>query len=153
MPPRLSIAALAMLALAAVAFWPGYLSRLATADQYTHAYAALGTCWPLLLVAQPLLINASLRPAHRLLGRIGVLVGVCFAVSGIPTAHRSVARMGVEQFAREGRFVSLPPRSRGRSAFLRFALVVVVVLLGFFAIPHRAPWLALTAWFRALPMT
>lgn len=230
MPLKLSLSALAMLGLAAIAFWPGYLSKLAIADRYTHAHAALGTCWLLLLVAQPLLIKASLRSSHRLLGRVGMLVGVCFFVSGILIAHRSVARMGAEQFAREGRFVylplamagifalalllavvwrhtpamhgrfmsatalplidplfarllffyapplpaealyqapafalsaavlvamlvSLPPKSRGRSAFLWFSLVVVGVLLGFFVIPYISTWLALTEWFRALPMT
>ena len=230
MPLRLSLSALALLALAAMAFWPGYLSKLAIADRYTHAHAALGTCWLLLLVAQPLLINATLRSSHRILGRIGLLVGASFFVSGILIAHRSVARMGVDQFAREGRFlylplamagifalalllavvwrrtpamharfmsatalplidplvarllffyapplpaealyqapafalatgllvamlVSLPAISRGRPSFLYFSLVVVVVLLGFFVVPHTPTWLAFAAWFRALPMT
>lgn len=230
MPQRLSLAALVMLALAAIAFWPGYLSKLARADWVTHTHAALGTCWLLLLAAQPLLIAASLRSSHRLLGRAGLLVGTGFFVSGILIAHRSVASMGVDQFAREGRFVylplamaglfalalllavvwrhspavhgrfmaatalplldpliarllfqyapplpaealyqvpafalsagllaamlaSLPPASRGRPALLHFSLVVVVVLLGYFVVPNTSTWLALTTWFRELPMT
>lgn len=108
MPIRLSLAALALLALAPFAFWPAYLSKPEAADAYTHAHAALGTCWLLLLFAQPLLIKASLRSPHRLLGRIGVLVGAAFVVSGVLLAHRSVARMGLEAFAREGSFVYLP---------------------------------------------
>lgn len=108
MPLRLSIAAVALLALVPFAFWPAYLSKLNAADAYTHAHAVLGTCWLLLLVAQPVLIRRSLRSAHRRVGRVGLLVGAAFFVSSLLIAHRSVARMGVEQFAREGRFVYLP---------------------------------------------
>ena len=108
MPIRLSLAALALLALAPLAFWPAYLSKLNAADPYTHAHAVLGTGWLLLLVAQPLLIRAKLRSSHRLLGRLGLFVGVGFVVSSLLMAHRSLARMSLEQFAREGRFVYLP---------------------------------------------
>lgn len=108
MPLRLSLAALVLLALAPVAFWPAYLSKPGAAEATTHAHAALGTGWLLLLVIQPLLIRASRRSAHRLLGRVGVLVGAAFFVSSLLIAHRSVARMSPEQFALEGRFVYLP---------------------------------------------
>lgn len=108
MPLRLSLTALVLLALSPLAFWPEYLSKLNVAGAYTHVHAVLGTCWLLLLVVQPLLIRASLRSAHRLLGRVGVFVGVAFSVSGFLIAHRSVARMSLDQFASEGRFVYLP---------------------------------------------
>lgn len=104
----LSFAAITLLALAPMAFWPAYLSRIGVADGYTHAHAVLGTGWLLLLVAQPLLINASRRWLHRLLGRFGLMVGVAFLGSSILMAHRSVARMADDQFAREGYFVYLP---------------------------------------------
>jgi hypothetical protein len=51
--------------------------------------------------------SPSLRASHRLLGRIGLLVGAAFLVSGLLDAHRSVVRMSLEQFTREGRFVYL----------------------------------------------
>jgi uncharacterized membrane protein len=107
-PLRLALSALALLVLAPLAFWPAYLSKLGAADAYTHAHAVLGTCWLLLLFVQPLLIKASYRSTHRLLGRVGVTVGVAFFISGLLLAHRSVARMSMEQFSREGRFVYLP---------------------------------------------
>lgn len=227
MPIRLALAALALLALAPFAFWPAYLSKLTAADGYTHAHAVLGTCWLLLLVAQPLLVHASLRTGHRLLGRIGVACGAAFFVSGLLIAQRSVARMSAEQFAREGRFVylplamaaifgvalllavrwrhaapvharfmaatalalldplfarllffhapplrwealyqapafglslaalaamlrSLPAGSPGRGAFGRFSAGAAAVLLGFFVVPHTAPWLAFATWLRTL---
>lgn len=195
-----------------------------------HVYAMLGTCWLLLLIAQPLLVRASLRAQHRLLGRIGVFVGAAFVVSAVLVAHRSVARMSLDQFTREGRFVylplamaaifaialllailwrrttplharfmaatsltlldpllarllyfhgprlpaewlyqvpaftlisvaivtmvaSLPATCRGRSVFESFSVVVGVLLLGFFFVPHTATWLSFTSWFRALPLT
>lgn len=124
MPLRLSLAAMALLALAVAAFWPGYLSKLGAANRYTHVHAALGTGWLLLLAAQPLLIRASLRSWHRRLGRIGVLAGAAFFVSGILVAHRSVARMDADEFAREGRFVYLP---LAMAAIFAGALVLAVV--------------------------
>ena len=124
MPLRLSLFALALLALAVAAFWPGYLSKLGAANRYTHVHAALGTGWLLLLVAQPLLIRASLRSWHRVLGRIGVLVGATFFVSGILVAHHSVARLDAEAFAREGVFVYLP---LAMAAIFAVALALAVV--------------------------
>lgn len=108
MATALPAAALPLLLLSVVAFWPAYLSQLRAAEGYTHVHAALGTAWMLLLVVQPVLVRKGLRPAHRVLGRIGVIVGIAFAVSGFLIAHRGVARMGAEQFAREGHFAYLP---------------------------------------------
>jgi pimeloyl-ACP methyl ester carboxylesterase len=81
-PIRLLLAALGLLALAPIAFWRAYLAKLNVADRYTHAHVALGTAWFVLLAAQPLLVPASLRSWHRLLGRIGLIVGAAFFVSG-----------------------------------------------------------------------
>lgn len=108
MPPRLTLVALALLILAPVAFWPGYVSRIGAADGHTHAHAALGTAWLVLLAVQPMLARTSRVGWHRRLGRWGVLVGVGFVVSSLLVAHRSLARMNAEQFANEGRFVYLP---------------------------------------------
>ena len=54
-----------LLALALGAFWPMYLSKpFAALDRYTHAHAAVGLAWMLLLVAQPLAIRRG--PAETL---------------------------------------------------------------------------------------
>jgi hypothetical protein len=123
-PLRLAFSAFALLALAPLAFWPAYLSKLGVADAYTHAHAVLGTCWLLFLLVQPLLIRASYRSSHRLLGRVGVILGAAFVISGLLIAHRSVARMSIEQFSREGRFVYLP---LAMAALFATALVLAVV--------------------------
>jgi hypothetical protein len=108
MPLRLSLAALTMIVLSVFAFWPQYLSRIRTAESYTHFHAVLGTCWLLLLVVQPLLVRAAKLALHRFIGRLGCLLGAGFVVSGLLVAHRSLQRMDPEQFAREGQFVYLP---------------------------------------------
>jgi hypothetical protein len=105
---HLSISAFALLVLSFIAFWRPYLSRAQVADPYVHMHAILGVAWLLLLTVQPLLIKAAMLTQHRLLGRIGVALGIVFALSGVLLAHRSVVIMGAEQFAREGRFVYLP---------------------------------------------
>lgn len=105
---RLPLAAAALLVLSAFAFWPQYLSRLGAADGYTHAHAALGTCWLLLLIVQPWLVRRRARRRHRLLGRLGGLAGAAFFVTGVLVAHRSLVRLNPEQLAREGGYVYLP---------------------------------------------
>jgi hypothetical protein len=52
---------LALIALTAPAFWRGYIGRpFAQVDRYTHAHAALGLAW-MLLLAQILLIRSGRR--------------------------------------------------------------------------------------------
>lgn len=99
---------MALLVLAPFAFWPSYLSRSGSSDAYTHAHAALGTLWLLLLVVQPWFIKASRRSWHRYAGRLGVLLGTAFFATSVLVAHRSIARMSAEQFSREGHLVYLP---------------------------------------------
>jgi hypothetical protein len=122
-PIRLPVVAVTLLALAGLAFWPPYLSKVRDAEGYTHVHAILGAAWLLLLAVQPLLISAARRAEHRLLGRLGVLLGFVFAVSGVLIAHRSLVRMSAEQFAREGRFVYLP---LAMAAIFAAALVMAV---------------------------
>jgi len=129
-----------LLALAPLAFWPTYLSKLNVADAYTHAHAALGTCWLLLLLAQPLLIKAALRSWHRLLGRLGVVAGAAFFVSGMLIAHRSVARMSIDQFTREGRFVYLP-----LAMAAIFGVALLLAVLWRHAAPIHGRFMAATA--------
>ncbi len=108
LPQRLAVAAVVMLALSVLAFWPQYLSRFGEADAYTHFHATLGLAWLLLLIAQPLLIRARKRHLHRGVGRFGWLLGAAFVVSGVLVAHRGVARMDEAQLARDGFFLYMP---------------------------------------------
>lgn len=103
-----ALAALVLLPLAAWAFWPRYLSQPGMADGYTHAHALLGGAWLLLLLVQPWLVRVRRWPAHRLLGRLGVLLGAAFVVSGVLAANRGLVKMDAEAFARDGFFVYMP---------------------------------------------
>lgn len=48
-----------LLALAPLAFWPGYLPKLfETSNGYVHMRAITATLWILMLIVQPLLIGA-----------------------------------------------------------------------------------------------
>ncbi len=105
---RLALAAAVLLALAPIAFWPQYLSRLGEADGYTHAHALPGTAWLLLLVGQPLLVHRRAVGMHRALGRIAVPLGAAFFVTGILTAHRGLSRLTPEQLGTDGYIVYLP---------------------------------------------
>lgn len=225
-----ALAALVLLPLAAWAFWPRYLSRPGTVDGYTHAHAALGSAWLLLLLAQPWLVRVRRWALHRWLGRAGLIVGAAFVVWGVLTAHRALVRMDAETFARDGFFVymplamtaifaaalclamawrasppvhgrfmactllplldpvfarilgfhfpplpaealyqlpallamvgtlvwlelTLPPRIRGRGAFVLFAVGSTTLYLAFFLVEHNRAWLAFVAWFRGLPLS
>lgn len=106
--PGLPVAALLLLAAALLAFWPPYLSRIGRASAYAHAHAVLGSAWLLLLVLQPALVRLRRIARHRAVGRVGVVVGVAFIVSGVLLSHQGLVRMSDEAFAREGRFVYLP---------------------------------------------
>ena len=98
---RLALSAVACLVAAGFAFWPQYLGRpWSTIDGYTHAHAARGVAWLLLLVAQPLLIRTRRLAAHRRLGRATLWLGPMFAASGFLLAHHRFSRMSAETFAR-----------------------------------------------------
>lgn len=103
-----SLVACAMLALSALAFWPSYLSRWRSAGSLTHAHAALGLGWLLVLVTQPLLVRARRFRAHRLLGRGASVLGAAFVLSGVGLAHQAARSMDPALFAREGHALYLP---------------------------------------------
>ena len=103
MPKSVASSTLALLLLSAVAFWPMYLSkRWAAIDPYTHAHAALGTLWLLILCVQPLLILRGDKLAHRIMGRASLFVACGFVISGLLLTHFRVSRMTDSQFVKEG---------------------------------------------------
>jgi uncharacterized membrane protein YozB (DUF420 family) len=105
----LGLLTLALVVLATLAFWPQYLSKsFAGIDGYTHAHAVLGTAWLLVLIAQPLLIRRGFRSAHRIVGRVALVVAAAFVVSGVLLAHFKLGRLSEEAFAEEGIYVYLP---------------------------------------------
>lgn len=109
MPRRVAIGSLALLLLAAVAFWPQYLSRPgASIDAYTHVHAFLGLLWMLVLIVQPWLVATRRMPVHRALGRFTYVLAPAFVVTGILVAHVRFSRMPDEIFVREAFSLYLP---------------------------------------------
>ena len=107
-PTWVAAAAFGLLLLAVPAFWPNYLARWRSAESYTHAHAALGLAWLLVLVAQPLLIHARKAAAHRIVGRVALALSAAFVVAGLLLAHRGIVRMSEEELRREGFTLYLP---------------------------------------------
>lgn len=101
--------ALGLIGLTIVAFWPSYLGRpFANVDRYTHAHAALGTIWLLLLLAQTTLIKAGRRGLHLALGRLSYAAAPLFALSGVLLANFRFSRMDEATFAKEAYTLYLP---------------------------------------------
>lgn len=98
-----------LLALSFGAFWPMYLAKpFSTLDRVTHAHAAIGLVWMLLLVAQPLAMRRGRVPLHRALGRFAYAVAPAFVISGVLLAHVRFAAMDARVFVDEARFLYLP---------------------------------------------
>lgn len=78
----------ALLALALVAFWPTYLSRVsATSNVYVHMHAITAALWVLMLVVQPLTIRARRFTLHRSIGGASYVLAPLFCVVVVLLAH------------------------------------------------------------------
>jgi hypothetical protein len=82
---------LALPLLAVVGFWKPYISRFESADGCTHAHALSMSVWCALLVAQPLLLRAGRRAAHRAAGALSYWLVPLMLVSSIALAHHRIA--------------------------------------------------------------
>jgi hypothetical protein len=74
---------LALFPIAALAFWPGYLSQLSTAPVEFHAHGVTATLWLMLLVAQSWSIQVGRRNLHRVIGLSSLVLFPLFLVGGI----------------------------------------------------------------------
>lgn len=74
---------LALLPLAALAFWPSYLSQVATAPLQFHAHGVTATLWVVLLAVQGWAIHAGRRGLHRTLGLASLGLFPLFLAGGV----------------------------------------------------------------------
>ena len=74
---------LAVFPLAALAFWPGYLSAISTAPPEMHLHGITATLWLILLVLQSWLASQRRFAAHRLAGRASLMVFPAFIAGGM----------------------------------------------------------------------
>ena len=81
----------ALMALALVAFWPGYLAvPKSELSGWTHFHAAAGTLWIIMLIVQPRAIRSGRRTLHIWLGRISFLLVPLVIVGFVGLAHSSM---------------------------------------------------------------
>lgn len=80
-----------LLALALVAFWPGYLGvSKSELGGWTHFHAVTGTLWLIVLIVQPWAIRTSRRTLHIAIGRLTFLLAPLVIIGFIGLAHSSM---------------------------------------------------------------
>jgi hypothetical protein len=106
-----------LMALALIAFWPGYLAipKLPLSG-WVHFHAASGTLWMLMLIAQPWAILSGRRRLHVYLGRISVLLAPLVVVGYVGLAHSSM----------QGK----SPQGQATDAYFFYIRVVLVTIFG-----------------------
>jgi len=127
-------------ALAAVAFWPSYLKRLADVGLPVHAHAVAMTAWIVLLVAQAWLMRSGRRGMHRSLGRVSYVLVPLMVLTTLALA-RHMLRHAKTPFTEETLYFF----------YLQLSLIAVFALCWAQAIRHRrtphlhAAWMIGTA--------
>lgn len=91
MYPRAHWYLLALLMLTALAFWPGYLTKLQQSPPITHFHGITATLWMLLLIGQAWFAARRRFALHRALGRASYVVAPLFVIGGLGVVHRILA--------------------------------------------------------------
>ena len=141
MQRSLLLGTLGLFLLAALAFWPTYISKpLGATDPYTHFHAATGLLWLSLLATQGALIIQHRRTSHRTLGRLSYALAPLFVLSSVLLAHYRLSRMDAVNFEREAYTLYLPV-----SAAALFTASYLLALLHRRVWPLHARFMACTA--------
>ena len=91
----------ALFCVALVAFWPTYLSKAPSASSsYTHLHALTAALWMLMLVAQPLAIQARRWALHRLFGRVSYVLAPLLLISILLLAHSRIRGLEAQRLRR-----------------------------------------------------
>jgi len=78
----------ALLLLALIAFWPGYLALPKSRfSGWFHLHAVAAMLWFFMLIAQPWAIHSGRRALHRLIGRASYVLMPVLVISSIGLAH------------------------------------------------------------------
>lgn len=89
-----------LLALALVAFWPSYLSKLFdTSNVYIHLHAITASLWMLMLVVQPLAIGARRFTLHRFIGTASYVLAPSFIAIVVLLANSRIRGLQGQAFA------------------------------------------------------
>ena len=87
------------LLLAAVAFWPTYLSKPTESSGYTHAHAATATAWMVLLILQSWAIGSRRVALHRFFGKCSYVLAPLLVLSVTLLAHSRIKGISGEAYA------------------------------------------------------
>jgi hypothetical protein len=94
-----------LMAVALIAFWPGYLAiPKVQLSGWVHFHAASGTLWMLMLIAQPWAILSGRRKLHVYLGRISLLLAPLVVVGFVGLAHSSMQGRSPQEQATDAYF-------------------------------------------------
>ena len=107
--PRASWWFLALLAVAFLAFWPIYVSKVTRVREvYVHLHTAGVVVWMAMLISQPLLVQRGRGRLHRRLGGLAWFLMPYIAITSILLAHSRFRAMDAVTFARDGYSLYLP---------------------------------------------
>jgi hypothetical protein len=113
-----------LLALALLAFWPSYLSKvLDTSNAYIHLHAVTAAMWVLMLAVQPLAIRARRFTFHRVLGRMSYALAPILVVTVVLLAHSRIRGVDGQAFAMQS-YVLYLQLSLGAVFALSYALAI-----------------------------
>jgi hypothetical protein len=117
-----------LLALAVIAFWPGYLAvpKLQLSG-WLHFHAVSGTLWVLLLILQPWAIYGGRRRLHASLGRTSLLLALIVLVGFVGVAHSTMQGKSPQGQATDAYFF-----------YIRVVLVTIFVATYVMGWIHRA---------------
>ena len=117
----------ALLGLAVVAFWPGYIAAPSSSlSAWTHFHAVTGTLWLGLLIVQPWAIRTGRRALHVALGRASLLLVALVTTGFVGLAHSSMQGKSPQGQAVDAYYF-----------YVRVVLVVIFVVAYVMGILHR----------------
>ena len=87
------------LLLAAIAFWPTYLSQPRASSAYTHAHAISATAYMILLVVQSWAIGSRRVGLHRASGKLSYILAPLVIITIVLLAHDRIGLASGEAYA------------------------------------------------------
>jgi hypothetical protein len=121
---------LSLFALAALAFWPSYVSQISTAGAEMHAHGITASLWIALLAFQSWTIHGGRRETHRMAGMLSLPLFPLFLAGGVSIFIGMAKRYSVE--ASPFHVMYAP-----RLAWLDAAAVTGIACFYFLALKHR----------------
>lgn len=121
---------LALFPLAALAFWPSYLTQFRTAGAEMHAHGITASLWVALLAFQSWTIHRGDRASHRAAGMLSVVIFPLFLAGGVAIFLGMAKRYAMEVSPFH---VTYAPAL----AWLDVVAVTGIALFYFLALKHR----------------